>query len=1122
MADIAIHTVLDYLRRLHGVAEATQRSDRDLLRAFANNNDQDAFAVVVTRHAPLVWGVCRRILGHQQDAEDAFQATFLILARRAGSVRWQASVGGWLHTVAQRLALRARKQAEQRRLSEQDRSRTPPIDSSLRDLAAVVDEELRQLPAKYREPLLLHYLEGMTAETAARQLGVSRAAFYNRLNRGRELLRGRLSRQGLSLAAPLLAASLTQGAEAAAPSLVQATLRGLTGSIPERVAALAAEALRTTALLELKLGLALGLLLGVAAGGVAMLTPRTPMAPIPQAVHPAEPPKAEDKAAARLDRHGDPLPEGAVARLGTLRFRVDGEIQKLTFAPDGKMIAVVSGEGVWLLDAINGKPLRHIDSASTLNPRLAFSPDGKRLLGTCEVRGKDRYRRLVRLWETASGRKLLECERNDVRWLGWSAEGQPLAAYLDEKEIRLRELATGRERRFPAQDFLVPLRAKACSCTAGEKFLAAGGGEKGLIHVWNLVDGSERCLVKTGSAYVTSLALSLDERWLASLAQNAAGERSVRLWDTATGKILHTIAADRADVEEVAFAPDGRTLATVGSTEIRLWDATTGRELRRIKSGKGYSGQTIAFSPDSKTLAAAAPPSPAIHRWDTASGALKPQPEGHSNRAGQPAFSPDGKRVATGGSTIRIWNPATGEPLVRIHRGGAPVAFSADGRTLYSCGTSDKLYFDDAASGRASHVVSLEDPDRPKTRQSGLRLCLSDDRARLIVFSADDTHREMLVTGWDVGTRKRLFWRRRIEDAAWNAVSADARIVAAPFAGLRDGPKELEINRGKGAMRLEDLATGEPLLTFPRLEGQTRPLTFSADGRLLISDTCGPLPGEPSKWGDTLRLWDVLTASELLVLPTGNSGFIEAAFSPDGRLLALSARSMEILLWDVRGEKELRHFKGFNAQVTSLGFSPDGRRLVSGLSDSTLLVWDVGAPPAAPIDKLGAEGTAEAWAELAAKDAARAFRARGVLASAPEEAMPLLAKHLHPAQSADAQRLRRLLADLENEQFAVREKAQEELAKLGDLAEPALRQTLANNPSLELRRRVQTVLEHLRGPVTQPEMLQSLRAVAVLEDIGSPPARQLLEKLARGAAEARLTREVKASLRRLDLRKPPP
>jgi hypothetical protein len=292
-------------------------------------------------------------------------------------------------------------------------------------------------------------------------------------------------------------------------------------------------------------------------------------------------------------------------------------------------------------------------------------------------------------------------------------------------------------------------------------------------------------------------------------------------------------------------------------------------------------------------------------------------------------------------------------------------------------------------------------------------------------------------------------------------------------------------------------------------------LGFSPDGRLLISYNFGQTPEDSSQ---TLRLWEVLTASELMSLPAADAN-ASVACSPDGRQMAVTASVGEILLWDLKKGKEQYRFKGFNAEVTSLAFSPDGRRLVSGLSDSTLLVWDV-PPGANPPIKLAAEDLAKAWNDLAGSDAPRAFRARWILASAPEETLGLLTKHLRRARPADAHRLRRLLTDLESDQFSVREKAQEEVQKLGDLAEPVLKQTLENKPTLEMRRRVQALLERLRGPVTQPERLQALRAVAVLEDIGTTEARRLLEKLAEGAPEARLTREAKESLRRLDLRKP--
>jgi hypothetical protein len=206
-----------------------------------------------------------------------------------------------------------------------------------------------------------------------------------------------------------------------------------------------------------------------------------------------------------------------------------------------------------------------------------------------------------------------------------------------------------------------------------------------------------------------------------------------------------------------------------------------------------------------------------------------------------------------------------------------------------------------------------------------------------------------------------------------------------------------------------------------------------------------------------------------------------------------------------------------------LAFSPDGKMLATGLMDSTVLLWDVkpalrrlerSLPAVRPRD------LPRLWADLAGKDARKAFAARWTLAAAPEQALPLLGERLKPVRAANPQRLRQLLADLDSEQFAVRQKAQEELEKLGDLAEPALRRTLEGKPTLEVRRRVQVLLERLRGSVTQPELLQALRAVAVLEDIGTSAARRLLQELAKGTPEARLTREAKGALRRLEFRKP--
>jgi WD40 repeat protein len=317
-------------------------------------------------------------------------------------------------------------------------------------------------------------------------------------------------------------------------------------------------------------------------------------------------------------------------------------------------------------------------------------------------------------------------------------------------------------------------------------------------------------------------------------------------------------------------------------------------------------------------------------------------------------------------------------------------------------------------------------------------------------------------------------------------------------------------------MRIENLATGRLLLTFPELEGQTWPLAFSPDGRVLASIGSNSRlrkEGDPGKKESSVLLWELATASEILHLPRADQSRV--AFSPNGRLLAVTAPPKDIVVWDLAQSRELRRFKGFDAEVTWLAFAPDGRRLISGQADSTLLIWDV-EPPAAPAaDQVTAEAVAKAWDDLGSREAARAFRARWALVTAPDLALPLLQKHVKPVQPADPQRLQKLIDDLDSQQFPVRSAANSEIEKLGELAADALQQAVTKKSSLELSRRAQALLDKLRGPVTRPEVLRAIRAAAVLEDIASPEARKMLDQLAQGAPETRLTLEAQAAVKRL-------
>src|SRR5262245_43594909 len=316
-------SVLRYVRGLFGQPAAAELSDGQLLEAFAQRRDEGAFAAIVARHGPMVWGVCRRAVG-ETDAEDAFQATFLVLATKAGSVRWQDEVGGWLYAVALRVVGKVRAHAARRRLRDKEAAMPPPAPAVVPDdeLRAVVDEEIGRLPQKYRRPVVLCYLEGRTYTEAAGLLGWKEGTVSGRLARARDLLRGRLARRGLAPSDAVLAALLTASAAPALPpglaeNTVQASLSFVAGTVRSGSAAhLADGVLQTMFLTRLKFVAVCVLLLAVASVGVGVAatlltrpTPRATTAP-PGDDPPAEKPPLPKEWAGRWE--ADPF-AGAVA-----------------------------------------------------------------------------------------------------------------------------------------------------------------------------------------------------------------------------------------------------------------------------------------------------------------------------------------------------------------------------------------------------------------------------------------------------------------------------------------------------------------------------------------------------------------------------------------------------------------------------------------------------------------------------------------------------------------------------------------------------------------------------------------------------------------------------------------
>jgi RNA polymerase sigma factor (sigma-70 family) len=408
MAAAHLASVVRFLHRLSPPGDLGGSQDSALLARFCADRDEAAFTALVQRHGPMVLGVCRRVLGDAPDAEDAFQATFLVLARKPRSVRRLASLGSWLYGVACRTALKARGQTARRRAKERQavpsraEAPDPTTEVAWRDLRPVLDEEVRRLPEKYRAPFVLCYLEERTNAEAAVILGCPKGTVLSRLATARERLRVRLSRRGVTLSAGALAAALSQSAEAAvAPALVSATTSAAVlfaeGNLP--AAAVSAEAvvltkgmLRAMLMSKLRLLGSVLLLATILVSGAALVFAAAPTEEktLPQAEE-APPPQPKRAVPAvtitevmNAYEDNDALVD---ERFTGKRVRVTGLVVRIQREPGPK-----PGDTYWLLMG---------DESGQTAMRLQGARDGVRLVGEPRLGfrfvGPEDRKRLARL-----------------------------------------------------------------------------------------------------------------------------------------------------------------------------------------------------------------------------------------------------------------------------------------------------------------------------------------------------------------------------------------------------------------------------------------------------------------------------------------------------------------------------------------------------------------------------------------------------------------------------------------------------------------------------------------------------------------------------------------------------
>jgi RNA polymerase sigma factor (sigma-70 family) len=820
--------LLRHLRRLAAPAEP----DADLLGRFVATSDEAPFAALVRRHGPMVLGVCRRLLHQEQDAEDAFQATFLVLARKAGSVRPAGALAAWLHGVARRVSLKARAARARRQsappVPPPTRGGAGPLDElSARELLAAVDEELQRLPAAYRLPLVLCCLEGRSQQEAARQLGWAPGSLKGRLERGRKRLHARLARRGLVPAAALLLWEAPAAPAAVPPGLAAAASRAALVGAP-RPAALAAGWLKGAAAVKRAAALVV-LTAGLVMAGAAALTRPEPDAPPPAPAGPRPP---------RADRHGDPLPAGALQRLGTARLRHAGAGGFVAFLADGQTLLSVGPDGtVHFWEAATGRERRRLPTGH-LGKAVALAPDEKTLAAASL--------NAIGLWDLVTGNFLtgpLPTSDRTETCLAFSPDGAALAAAGTELGARLWDWRGGKElRRFRG-----PRAAATALAFSGDGKALAVADRDGKLWVWGAASGELRHSADLNAADPGALAASPDGKLLA-----VGKGREVVLVQVEDGKPLRRLAGHARAAQALAFAPDGLTLAVAASDCVHLWDVRSGEERRKL--APVWAGW-LAFSRDGKSLATSGVWN-RVRLWDTITGKELQDRGGHEGAVCSVCFSPDGKQVATAGEdmTVRLWGAATGAPARAPFRHDASwvtsVLFHPDGKRLFAGELRGEVVEWDLTGGERRLRLDLR-PGTSKDANHLHALALSPDGTALTALGLTRSGREVrrsLVT-WGLRRGERCTERPGPPVGGQEALSPDGALLA-----VGDGP----------TVRVEEAAGGKTRLVLHGQCSAVVPLAFAPDGRVLAG-VCVRYGTDfrDTRVSYTLALWELTTGQEL-------------------------------------------------------------------------------------------------------------------------------------------------------------------------------------------------------------------------------------------------------------------
>jgi WD40 repeat protein len=777
----------------------------------------------------------------------------------------------------------------------------------------------------------------------------------------------------------------------------------------------------------------------------------------------------------RVDSYGDPLPEGALLRIGTTRLRPGAVVKALAFSPDGKQLVTANPTtGVQIWDVATGKYVHGFSlSGATL---VAVSSDGT-MVAALEDNKE------CKVWSVIKGTAVANMNQYlaEIADLQFSPDGKVLALTTWRRVVKLWDIASRQwVQTFKGNTY--PSTGASCALTADGKKLASISNSGPLV----LFDGTTGKELHRVEEKTTGNAPRRGDALLFSPDGTKLGTTGpVELWDVATGKLSSRL---QTFGNCLTFTPDGRFLLTDSdSLEICYWDAATGKQTRRIASNHHDRLRALAISPDGKCLATSADDC-TVRLTDLQSGRSLHEFQGHQADGFGAWFLSDGKAVVStsqsrsrktpDSTSFHFWDARSGKEIRNLswaETKAQRAVLSRDGGLLAAAYSDGRIMLCDVESGKWRELLR----DRVMSPES---LQMSCDGAWLMWHDTHDPFDERLAFKPRYGAVE--IKRCKVVDLPFKSCywfTHENSILASFDIGSRRAGFQDEV-------AFYDVARGK------QISEDSQPLSFQ---RMVMP------PGHSWAGGGEAFPLEIYG-------PKGECWVI----SRSGRLLIEGTSTGMIVIKDDISHTLVRQLAGHRGPVCSLGFSPDGKRLVTTGDDISIVVWDFEAILAQwrrPDIALSVKELESLWHMLKSD---KAHTAIVRLLEGPKSTVAFLRQRLSRASAEEMAPVKRWVADLNSEQFSLREKASAELLKLGDFAVPILDKVLGENPTLEVRRRAEALLDKLEKQPPSPARLQQQRALETLELLETAEARELLITLAGGAPEAWLTQQAKAACRR--------